>query len=509
MRDRSRSRYFVTDVLVFVVVAVVVLVLGLTAGGANRSEKTVRVIVRNDDPQAGRSIPSGFLGLSLEYAAVAHYAGSDPQRVDPVLVQLIRNLAPGQAPSLRIGGDSTDWTWWPVPGLARPPGVTFTLDQRYLAVLRTLADETGARLLLGINFEADSGEVAAAEARALTGALGSARVQALELGNEPELYGAFPWYHTADGRGVRGRPQSYDFASYKRDFAAIAAALPTSPLAGPSLSGTGWTTELAQFLAAVPHLAVVTLHKYPMQLCYVSRASPRYPSVANLLSDNASRGMAAGLEPYVAIAHARGFPLRLDELNSVACGAVPAVSQTFAAALWALDTSFELVRAGFDGINFHTFPGAGYELFRLSSASGRWQATVSPQYYGLLMFARATPPGSRLLPVSGSGGSAKVWATATSDGWLRIVLINKDQHASRRVALRLSAARGAGTLERLEAPGAAARSGVTLAGRGFAEPTATGALPGPPQATVVKPTAGTYVITLPPASAALLTLAPS
>ena len=43
--------------------------------------------------------------------------------------QLIRNLAPGQAPDLRIGGDTTDWTWWPVPGVAKPGGIRYSLDQ--------------------------------------------------------------------------------------------------------------------------------------------------------------------------------------------------------------------------------------------------------------------------------------------------------------------------------------------------------------------------------------------
>ena len=67
-----------------------------------------------------RTIPSGFLGLSLEYPAVEAYAGKDPNAVNPVFEQLIRNLTPGQAPDLRIGGDSTDGTWWPAPHLHPP-----------------------------------------------------------------------------------------------------------------------------------------------------------------------------------------------------------------------------------------------------------------------------------------------------------------------------------------------------------------------------------------------------
>lgn len=53
----------------------------------------------------------GFIGLSIEYYAVEHYAGKDPAALNPVFPQVIRNLAPGQSPVLRIGGDSADRAW--------------------------------------------------------------------------------------------------------------------------------------------------------------------------------------------------------------------------------------------------------------------------------------------------------------------------------------------------------------------------------------------------------------
>src|ERR1700744_583749 len=39
---------------------------------------------------AGQPIPSGFLGFSFEFQAVRAYTGSNPRRINPVLVQLIR-----------------------------------------------------------------------------------------------------------------------------------------------------------------------------------------------------------------------------------------------------------------------------------------------------------------------------------------------------------------------------------------------------------------------------------
>ncbi len=349
----------------------------------------------------GRAVPFGFLGLSLEYRSVEVYAGADPSALDPVFVQLVRNLVPGQAPVLRIGGDSADRTWWPTPGLARPPGVKFAITDRWLAVTRALAgtiagashprpqprgEQPGAGRLGGERADRRDrapgrpGRSSSATSRTCTRP---------SLGTTRRVAGA-----------CAGRPRSYDMSGLIGDFARFAPALPRSVLAGPSLGAPGWTRDLGRFLAAEPRVGLVTLHRYPLQLCYTPRSSPRYPTLAHLLSPAASIGLADSYAPYVGVAHARGGSLRVDELNSVSCGAVPAVSKTFASALWALNTMFEMVRVGVHGVNFHTFPGAGYELFRISRPSGRWQAQVAPEYYGLEMFARAAPPGSRLLAVS-------------------------------------------------------------------------------------------------------------
>src|ERR1700733_3420116 len=76
---------------------------------------------------AGRAVPGAFVGLSLEYPTVSSAELPGRGGVDPVLARLIRNLSPGYAPVIRIGGESGDKTWWPVPGIARPRGVAHAL----------------------------------------------------------------------------------------------------------------------------------------------------------------------------------------------------------------------------------------------------------------------------------------------------------------------------------------------------------------------------------------------
>ncbi len=474
----------------------------------------------------GRPIAKGFVGLSFEYPAIRHYTGSDPNAINPVLVQLIRNLTPGQDPVLRIGGDSTDSTWWPVAGLARPAWVRYTLSSGWLATTRALASRLSARLILGVNLAAGSRAIAGAEANALVSGIGRENIEALELGNEPEVYGHFPWYQDASGRRVYARPSWYStigLRSYVQDLVTMRAALPAVPLAGPATGGIRQLRDIGTLLRADPNLALVTLHRYPLNRCFLTSDSPLPATIANLLSARSSRGLMSGAARYVALTHQAGVGFRVDETNSVACGGKVGVSDTFASALWALDALFSFARAGVDGVNIHIFPGAHYSLFQFGRSGNDWTALVHPEYYGLLLFSRAAPPGARLLSLKvgtavGGGHAAttsgrtaspsyglRAWATRGPDGKVRVVLIN-DSTSQRRLVFLRSAAGGDATLQRLAAPSAASSSGVKLAGQRFGTTTTTGRLDGDLRTTSLRKVDGGYEVPLPAAGAGLVTI---
>jgi hypothetical protein len=450
------------------------------------------------------SIPPGFLGLSLEYTAIPAYAGTNASEPNPVFVQLIRNLAGGYPPELRIGGDTTDGTWWPVAKTRTPAGVNQALTPGWIAITKALAAATGARLTLGINFEADSASVAAAEADHLVAGLGSKRIEALELGNEPELYGKFSW-----GRSGRpGRPNDYDFAAFSRDFTRIARALPRLPLAGPASGGPQWFKDVGRFLADHPRVAVTTLHRYPLQLCYIRKGEPNYPTIPNLVSSRSSRGLADSVAAAVQASHARHIPVRIDEMNTIGCGSDRAVGESFASALWALDTLFNMARVGVDGVNIASFPGATFEPFTFSQANGSWHAVVEPEYYGLLMFEQAAPARSRLLSITPTNSiQLQAFATRAPDGTVRVVLINEGSKASVfRIRMPAGTVSGTGTLELLTAPSLGARNNVTFGGQSFGTTTTTGLLAGSQTTYAVASANGGYTLSVPPASAALLTI---
>ncbi len=472
-------------------------------------------VVTIGNSPTGNAILSGFVGVSLEYRTVAGYEHAGARGLDPVLAQLIRNLAPGQTPVVRIGGDSTDWTWWPVRGVRPPPGLSYTLSPKWIARARALAVSTGARLILGINLESDNAAIASSEARYLVDGIGRGRVEALEVGNEPELYSALPWYHTPAGRPVFGRPASYDLTDYAAEFGRVAKALPPIPLAGPSTGSDTWISGLGRLIAAAPALRMVTFHAYALNPqgnafrghnCSTPRSDPAHPTVAALLAAYASQGLLQDVSPYVALAHRAGLSFRLDEMNAVTCAGTPGVSDTSASALWVLDALFVLAQAGVDGVNIHTWRGSEGRLFDVTHRHRRWVATVRPEYYGLLMFARAAPPGSRLVPVvQANPGQVRSWAVLAPHHGMRVVLINDDLDHGRWVIVRPPTPAGRAELERLEAPSAYARDGITLAGQSFGRRTTTGRLAGAPYVTVLRPSRGQYVVRLPPTSAALLT----
>ncbi|HLH64105.1 MAG TPA: glycosyl hydrolase family 79 C-terminal domain-containing protein [Solirubrobacteraceae bacterium] len=503
--------------------------LSAAAGGAAAASGAGTEVLAIGPRVVGRPIPSGYLGLSFEFQAVRAYTGADPSRIDPVLLALIRNLTPGQAPVLRIGGDSTDISYVPARGVRPPAFASYALTPSWLATTAALARQLGARMIMGINLAADEPALAAAEARAFKRALGDS-IQAFEIGNEPNVYSKLPIMRTVFGLPVPARPPGFGYPAYARQLgaeaAAVAAADPGADLAGPALAvgptapRGSWLHVLPALLAHDRRLAIVTVHRYPLRNCFVPPSSPQYPSIPHLLSDYATAGLAASLRPWLAIARRQHRQLRVDELNSVACRGKSGVSDTFAAALWAPDALFSLARAGVDGVDVHTLPGSAYQLFKVRRVHGLWEAHVEPVYYGLQLFAQAAPPGSRLLAVSagpdragrrgmrGLPATLSAWATRARDGTLRILLIDKSASRSRTVILRLAPGAGpVATVERMLAPSVSSRGGVTLGGRSYGAETATGVL-GAPLDSSVPVAAGRVTVTLPAASAALVTVAP-
>ena len=491
--------------------AAVGLLLGLTLAGCGsaktkhagaRQARTTRVPPANAaaKPNTGR-LPSGFLGLSMQYKAFEQYAGTNPKSVNPAFLNLIRDIAPDQSPVLRFGGDSTDWTWWPVPGMKQPGGVTYTLTPEWLQVARAMDSALNSRLILGINLEAGSVRLASTEAKALVNGVGKQSIAGLEIGNEPELYSSFNWY-ARNGVGVKGRSKSWTEAAYFKQFNQFARAMPAGiPVAGPASGSATYLAQLGSFLKGEPRVKLSTFHAYPLKHCTAGKVL----TTSQLLAPAASSGFARAQAQYVKVSHKYGKLARLDEMNGITCGGHGGVSNAFGSALWVLNTLFELDKVGVDGVNIQTVPGGVQEIFGPVAGDGG-SMVVHPEFYGLMMFAEAAPAGSRLITIPATPpAGVHLWATRATDGTVHVVLINDNFSKPATVKVPLSSPAGPGTLEALRAPHVGAISGVTIGGRTFGAATTTGVLPAY-QLQPVTASGGRYSVSVPPATAIMLTV---
>jgi hypothetical protein len=455
---------------------------------------------------SGQPVAPGFLGISTQYKSLEAYTGSNPGAIAPAFVHLLGDITPGQSPVLRIGGDSADWSWYPVAHQKRPPGITYTITNKWLQVARATAQNLRAKLILDVNLEAGSQADAVGEANAMLKRIGPQNILAMEIGNEPELYHHFAWYHTATGVPVPGRPASWSLPEYRAQFSQFAHAMPRVRIAGP-VSGLGiWLQSLGTFLHDEPSVGLTTIHAYPLKHC----SAGHVVTIPELLSNAASAGFVREVSPYVKISHADGKPIRIDEVNAITCGGTAGVSNSFASALWVLNTMFGLARTGVDGVNFNTVPHSINSILNPAGSDRDSPAiAVQPEWYAMMMFAQAAPPGSQIMHLQAQlPPGLEAWATRSPAGTIHVVLINKNPHGSEPVTLNVPAAAGPATLERLQGHGLASTRDVRLGGQTFGGATSTGLLTGDPQSALVSPVAGAYTLQVPGASAAMLTLTP-
>jgi hypothetical protein len=451
--------------------------------------------------QVGPTVPGSFVGLATEYWNIEDEVGTDPNAPDTAFEQTLRNLAPTGGFSLRIGGDSTDWTWFPIPGMKQPAWVRWTMTPTWAAVTDKLVNDLGAHLIVGINMEADSIQIASAEVHEIRATMGSTPT-IFELGNEPELYSHFPFYHDTAGQAVLGRPKTYSLADMTDQWNQMANALPDVPFAGPGYSGISALPDVGQFLSESKKLTMVTVHVYPLKSTRCSGGVR--PQESELFTPQSLQTLATGMAGWVRVARQNHVSVRVDEMNTVTCGGQPGFTNTFGPALWALNILPLYAQAGVNGVNVQSRPYTAQNMIQTDKTAAGWRVHVDPEYYGLAAFAQLTPPGSKMLRVGTMPTGLYAWADRTPQGQEHVVVTNVGSSAA-SVAIPGRSADGAAIVETLSAGsgGLAATGGVRLGGQKISPQ--TGALTGPLVTRSVSVKNNAYHLTVAPASAAILT----
>jgi hypothetical protein len=427
------------------------------------------------------SLPADYMGLGYEISSVAVpgllSAGNH------AYVQLVRNL--GRQGVIRVGGNTSDFSSYDAMGTAAslPKGTVVTAQN--LRQLRTFLDATGWKLIWGLNLGGGKLDNAVAEARAVADAAGD-RLLALEIGNEPDLF-------------VRAghRQGSYDYAAwhaeYRRYTAAIRAAVPHAPFAGPDVAGAAdWVEAFARDEKGA--IALLTAHHY-----IAGQANP--DSTLELMLQEEKKFRPA-LAKFQAAAQAAGVPYRICETASYSGGGKAGASDTFAAALWVLDYLFVLASYGCAGVNMETGVNHLGWISHYTPISddlaGHFGA--APEYYGLLAFTQAARGDLIAATIDTGGINLTAYAMRQSANRLTLTVINKDlsQDAKVEVTGGLKQAH----VMRLTAHGVSSQDGVTLGG---AAVTGDGIWNGG-RADMIKVADGRAGLDVPAGSAALITL---
>ncbi|HEX3909962.1 MAG TPA: hypothetical protein VHW67_04585 [Solirubrobacteraceae bacterium] len=417
--------------------------------------KPPTLTVSLDTAHPGATIPADFLGLSFEMSSLpqmARYADRGN------LVTLLRSLGTGV---LRFGGVSADtriaWTDSRTPRPSWASGVVDADDFRQLA---SLAAESGWHIVLTLGIVHFEPQAAAREAAAAKAALGP-WLQAFELGNEPNSYALHdmrtePW-------GVEQYDQQV--AAYRE---AIGALAPGVPVWGPDVSGSSafGTWGPGEVVAQQP--AMLTGHHYPLGC---EQKNP-VPSITSLLSQPIRRKEIGSIQRYVRISQSANLPFRLDETNSVSCGGVAGISDTFASALWAAGFLPQVMSDGAAGVNMHGNVSRCTGYSPLCAAGAEELATgelqAQPEWYSLLMVGRLI--GDRPLPTrvvrSPRSVNLQVRGFRAPDGRIDLVIANDEPLGKRGAVVRVRVGSGyvAGSTLALTGASLKATDGTELGG---------------------------------------------
>lgn len=448
-----------------------------------RARAVGAVTIRLDSERRLRAIPAGFIGLSYEISSVAVPGLLSANNLP--YVQMVRNLGPQGV--IRVGGNTSDFSSYQADGAPRSLPKSTLVNADNLRQLRDFLDAIGWKLLWGLNLGSDRLDNAVEEARAVANIMGN-RLLALEIGNEPDLF-----------KNSGHRTGIYNYTAWHKEYrrykAAIRATLPQVPFAGPDIAGgeVDWMESFARDEGN--DIGLLTAHHY-----IADQANPASTIKLMLQEEKNYRSV---LAKFQAIAKSADLPYRLCETATYSGGGKVGASDTFAAALWALDYLFVLVSYGCTGVNMQTganhFGWISHYTPVSDDMAGHYGA--APEYYGLLAFAQAARGEQITAACDNAGINLTAYATRQISGTMTLTVINKELRQDAKVEVIGAALRTARVM-RLSAPLISATDGVMLGGtsvRGDGTWKAS-------QADPVKIVRGKALLAVPAGSAALIAL---
>ena len=469
---------------------------GLAAAVSPAHAATAPAVITISPTTTGTSLTQASAGLSFEASdlALPGFTGGN-------LASYLDTISPSSV--LRVGGNTVDETFWTSTGETAPSWSIATITPAELTALAGLARASGWKVILGVNLKQYDPARAANEAQDAQAALGSS-LQAIEIGNEPDLYSKY-----------ESNPSQYltDFAAY---VSAIRQAAPGVPIEGTDAAGAPDGSFQQAFVSAqkalaAPQVNELTNHYYPL----TSSTCGGSPTIAQLLGTTVRDNEQSEADEAASAAAPLGLPAVIDEGNSVVCEGQQGVSDVFAAALWEIDDQLVTARQGVSGDYMHGTVvqcDSAKPLFMYytplcaptAAAATAGDLAAQPEYYGLAAL-RDVGAGAFLNLSNPVWADVRAYAVRHANGSMTVVLDDVDNPATTgpaTVQLDLGAAYGWASQVDLSASGGlTATSGITLGGQAVQ---ADGALASPnPDGFDVG--GGTATVTVPAGSAEILT----
>jgi hypothetical protein len=329
------------------------------AAGNHAARATGAKAIEMPTRSASGSVPVTMIpaGLSIEYPVLASYLGTGACPPPALAAELVRL----GAPPLRVGGDSQDLTA-PAGTLAGAAeswraATLYQLPGAFWESLRCLVSSTHDAVTVGLN--ALSGNLGWAQQMAASARQAAPSGLSFSVGNEPDLY-TLPNYSSL---GTRSVDEAAAVQIYLRLLATLRPATGATPVVGPDLARPQVWRPWLPLIVAHAGLSVVGVHAYPLSGC----VSPAAVTIPGLLSAYAAEDPTR-LRWVVADATAAHVPAIISEANSASCGGRHGVSDTPAAAVWAVRFVVSALLTGFREVRFH-LSGGWYDAFVLRGSA--------------------------------------------------------------------------------------------------------------------------------------------
>jgi hypothetical protein len=485
----------INDPIALLAATALALATGLAAA-PSAAAATAPPVISVSPTTTGTSLTEASAGLSFEASdlALPGFTAGD-------LASYLDTISPSSV--MRIGGNTVDETFWTSTGESAPSWSIATITPADLTALAALARASGWKVILGVNLKQYDPARAANEAQYAQAALGTS-LQAIEIGNEPDLYSQY-----------QSDPSQYltDFAAY---VSAIRQAAPGVPIEGTDAAGAPDDSFQQAFVTAqealpAPQINELTSHYYPL----ASTSCGGSPTIAQLLGTTVRDDENSEAQEAVAAAAPLGVPAVIDEGNSVVCEGQNGVSNVFASALWEIDDQLVTAREGVAGDYMHGTVvqcDTAQPLFMYytplcaptAAAAAAGDLSAQPEYYGLAA-VRDVGTGAFLNLSNPVWADVRAYAVQHSNGTMTVVLDDVDDPSTTgptTVQLDLGASYGWASQVNLSASGGlTATSGITLGGQTVQ---ADGTLPAPNPAGF-DVGGDTITVTVPAGSAEILT----